>query len=365
MKTLKLIFITLGFALLFVACESEERGPVVGVFTPPSISSPAGGGSFVFTDSTENEVMTTFTWTAADFGFQAATIYNVMVDFANNNFAAPFTIGNTTGLELEVLKGDVNNKLMTAGAIGGRATDFEVRVRATIHKDVDTLFSTGITLTITPFEKIIIYPSLYVPGSYQDNWNPAWGEWDVTNENTKVYSVKDDGKYEGYLYFPEAETYYKFTKVPAWEQLNTIGDVDAGGQSGTLLLGDWGNNIKVTTGPGYYLVKADLNAKTYSNTLTDWGLIGSATPGGWDSDQNMTYDPLNDVWTITLNLTAGTDANKIKFRANDAWDIDLGDDKADLKLEYGGPDITVPEAGNYTVTLNLSEAIYRYTLVKN
>jgi hypothetical protein len=361
MKNLKLIFVTLGFALLFVACETEERGPVVGVFTPPSISSPAGGGSFVFTDSTENVVMTKFTWTEADFGFQSATIYNVMLDFANNNFAAPFTIGNTTGLELEVLNGDVNNKLMTAGAIGGRATDFEVRIRATIHKDVDTLYSTGITLTLTPFEKIIIYPSLYVPGSYQDNWNPAWIEWTPGNEETKVYSVKDDGKYEGYLYFPEAETYYKFTKVPAWEQVNTIGDVDAGGQSGTLLLGDWGNNIKVTTGPGYYLVKADLNAKTYSNTLTDWGLVGSATAGGWDSDQNMTYDPLTDRWTITADLVVG----KIKFRANDAWDINLGDDNADEKLEYGGADIDIAQAGNYTITMNLSEAIYRYTVVKN
>jgi len=360
MKTLKLIFITLGFALLFVACETEERGPVVGVFTPPSITSPAGGGTYIFTDTTENDVMTTFTWTAADFGFQAATSYNVMMDFANNNFAEPFTIGNTTGLELEVLKGDVNNKLMTAGAVAGRATEFEVRIRATIHKDVDTLFSTGIILTLTPFEKIIIYPSLYVPGSYQDNWNPAWAEWTPANEFTKVYSVKDDGKYEGYLYFNEAETYYKFTKVPAWEQVNTIGDADAGGQSGTLLLGDWGNNIKVTTGAGYYLVKANLNDATYSNTKTDWGLVGSAT-GSWDVDQDMTYDPLADKWTITLNLVAGA----IKFRANGAWDINMGDDKADLKLEYGGPDIVVSEAGNYTVTLNLSEAIYRYTLVKN
>jgi hypothetical protein len=362
MKTLKLIFITIGFALLFVACESEEKGPVVGVFTPPSISNPAGGGSYVFTEATENDVMTTFTWTAADFGFQSATNYNVLMDFASSDFSEPFTLGNTTGLSLEVINGDVNNKLMTAGAVAGRATDFEVRIRATIHRDVDTLFSTGITLTLTPFEKIIIYPSLYVPGSYQNEWNPAWGEWDVTNENTKVYSVKDDGKYEGYLYFNEATTEYKFTKVPAWEQDNTIADPDAGGQSGTLQIGDWGgNNIKVTTGPGYYLVKADLNAKTYSNTLTDWGLIGSATSGGWDSDQNMTYDPLADTWNITLDLVAGD----IKFRANDAWDINLGDDKADLKLEYGGANIAVAEAGNYTITLNLSEAIYRYTVVKH
>ncbi len=361
MKKIKLIFIILGIAALF-ACEEEEKGPVVGVFTSPSISSPSGGGSYVLTEETETDVMATFTWTAADFGFQSATTYMVMMDFADNDFAEPFNLGNTTGLELKVLVGDVNNKLMTAGAIADRATDVEVRVRATIHKDVDTLFSTGVAMTITPFEKIIIYPSLYVPGSYQDNWNPAWGEWDAANENTKIYSVKDDGKYEGYLYFPEATTSYKFTTVPAWEEDNTIGDPDAAGVSGTLQIGAWGgNNINYTGTPGYYLVKANLNDLTYSNTLTDWGLIGSATSGGWDSDQNMTYDPLTDLWTITIDLVAGD----IKFRANDAWDLNYGDDGGDGKLEGGAANIPVAEAGNYTVTLNLSEAIYRYTVVKN
>lgn len=348
--------------MIFFACETEERGPVVGVFTPPSISGPAGGVTYVLTEATENDSLTEFTWTQADFGFQAATSYTVMMDFANNNFAEPFNIGNTTGLKLKVLVGEVNNKLITAGAIAGRATDFEVRIRATIHRDVDTLYSTGITMTFNPFEKIIIYPKLYVPGSYQDNWNPAWIEWTPANDFTCVFSVKDDGKYEGYLYFPEATTTYKFTTVPAWEQNNTIADPDAGGQTGTLQIGNWGgNNIQVTTGPGYYLVKADLNAKTYSNTITDWGLIGPATAGGWDSDQNMTYEPLPDRWTITADLVVG----KIKFRANDAWDINLGDDKADEKLEYGGADIDIAQAGNYTITLNLSEAIYRYTVVKN
>jgi len=199
MKKIKLIFIILGLIALF-ACEEEEKGPVIGVFTTPSISSPSGGLSYVLTEATEDDVMATFTWSAADFGFQAATTYVVMMDFADNNFAKPFNLGNTTDLELSVLVGDVNNKLMTAGALADVADDFEVRIRATIHKDVDTLYSTGVTLTITPFEKIIIYPSLYVPGSYQDNWNPAWIEWDAANENTKIYSVKDDGKYEGYLY---------------------------------------------------------------------------------------------------------------------------------------------------------------------
>ena len=353
MKNLKKISLILGFALLFFACETEERGPVVGVFTPPSLSSPAGGGSFVLTEATENDVMTKFTWTEADFGFQSATSYTVMMDFADNDFTVPFIIGTTTGLELQVLNGAVNNKLMTAGAIAGRATDFEVRIRATIHRDVDTLFSTGITLTITPFEKIIVYPKLYVPGNYQAAWNPAWSDWTPANDNTCIFSVKLDDKYEGYVWFANASSQYKFTQGPSW-------DVNWGDDGADGTLDPVGANI-VSGDPGYYKLNVDLAALKHTATKTDWGLIGSGTPGGWDSDQDMTYEPLNDIWTITLNLVAGD----IKFRANDDWAINLGDDNADEKLEYGGANIAVAEAGNYTITLNLSEAIYRYKVVKN
>ena len=95
--------------------------------------------------------------------------------------------------------------------------------------------------------------------------------------------------------------------------------------------------------------------------MTDWGLIGSGTPGGWDSDQNMTYDPVNDVWTITLDLITGD----IKFRANDAWAINYGDPTGAGKLVQDGDNIPISADGNYTITLDLSGAIYRYTVVEN
>jgi len=49
----------------------------------------------------------------------------------------------------------------------------------------------------------------------------------------------------------------------------------------------------------YYLVKADTDASTYSISLSIWGLIGTDTPNGWDSDQDMTYNPD----TRTLKIT--------------------------------------------------------------
>ena len=43
----------------------------------------------------------------------------------------------------------------------------------------------------------------------------------------------------------------------------------------------------------------------------------------------------------------------------------MGDNDANKKLEYGGADIDVAEAGNYTLELNLSGAVYTYKITRN
>jgi len=91
---------------------------------------------------------------------------------------------------------------------------------------------------------------------------------------------------------------------------------------------------------------------------TDWGIIGDATPGGWDSDQMMTYDPSSKLWTITLDLTAGS----FKFRANNAWDINLGDTGADGILDYGGDNIPISQSGTYMISLKLGIPDYTYVV---
>ena len=188
------------------------------------------------------------------------------------------------------------------------------------------------------------FPTLWVPGSHQ-GWNPA--------EAPKLVSVEKDDKYEGYANFPNANTEFKFTSHPNWDNTNY-------GAGGAGELSTDGGNLTVAA-PGYYLLKADLNNNTWSATKTSWGVIGSATAGGWDSDQDLTYDATTKVWKGTLTLTEG----EIKFRANDAWDINFGDNGANGSLEYGGDNIKIAAAGSYEITLNLSEAgKYTYTLKK-
>jgi len=89
----------------------------------------------------------------------------------------------------------------------------------------------------------------------------------------------------------------------------------------------------------------------------------SAYGGATDSkDINFEYDAENNQLSVTTDLAAGS----LQFRANAGEGLILGDNDANGKLQIDGSNISVAEAGNYTILLNiLNEAEYKYELIKN
>lgn len=186
---------------------------------------------------------------------------------------------------------------------------------------------------------------LYVPGAHQ-GWNPA--------SAPIIYCQNYDMKYDGYVNFTEANQAFKFTAQPSWTGTN-YGD----GGNGTLSTA--GGDLKISDA-GFYRLTANLGATpaTYTATKTVWGLIGDATAGGWNTSTAMTFNAATSSWSVTTDLAAGS----FKFRANDAWDINLGGSATNLT--YGGDNISVTTAGSYTITLNLGNPkAYTYSIVKN
>ena len=51
-----------------------------------------------------------------------------------------------------------------------------------------------------------------------------------------------------------------------------------------------------------YRLNVNINDKTYTTELTNWGVIGSATPTGWDSDTDMVFDEVSGTLKLTLDL---------------------------------------------------------------
>ena len=352
MKRINLIAIITAAILLFASCEDEERNPRVIPESWPMITAPTGG-AFVLTEEEEENLLTTVEWTEADFGFRAEITYVLELDREGNEFNDAVALATTSSVSSAPLYvGAVNNTLLSSGYPFGVEGDFEIRVSASVHSDVNKLYSDPVALSFTPFEKIVVYPMLYVPGDYM---TPDWSPGDSPN----VYSLKSNNRYEGYIYSPNATANFKFTSEPSWSGTN-YGYGSGDELSGTLSDDGGAGNLSLT-GEGYYKLNVDLTAMTYNFLRTEWGLIGDATPGGWDDDTDMTYDPVTKVWSVTLDLVPG----EMKFRANNGWDLNYGSDNANGIADSGGKNIPIETGGNYTVELDLNGPLYRYTITSN
>jgi CubicO group peptidase (beta-lactamase class C family) len=92
----------------------------------------------------------------------------------------------------------------------------------------------------------------------------------------------------------------------------------------------------------------DIKAKKINPT---WGIVGSATANGWDGlSIELTETNKKGIWTINnVQLKEG----EIKFRFNNDWTINFGDNK-NGNLKYEGDNIKIKN-GNYEITLDLSD----------
>lgn len=347
MKYLKYIVLSGLVGIAFWACKEDELRPIIHYNSASVITAPAAGTVIELKEATAAEELPAFTWTDdADFGFAAGITYQLALDVAGNNFAEPTTIGSTTGLSLTITQDQLNTLLLAKGLEGETPTDIELKVIAKVSSDAEAIVSEGVIVTVIPFTTTIVYPQLQVPGSYQG--------WDPANNNTIIYSVNANDKYEGYVYFGEDNANFKYTKGTSWT--TNWGDTGADGT-----LNPDGDNI-VASAAGVYRLNVDLTSLTHTYQATNWGLIGDATPGGWDSDQNMIYDPVENKLTITLDLVPGG----MKFRANDDWALNYGDNDNNKSLDINGENIPVTEAGNYTIDLLIIKtAKFKYSIKKN
>lgn len=169
--------------------------------------------------------------------------------------------------------------------------------------------------------------------------------------NSQLLSTNNYSDYSGYaLLSPNG---FKFSSAPDWDHVN----YGAGAAEGDLSTDGGAGNLSVAEA-GLYYCKVNTASLKYSATLVSTiGVIGDATPAGWDASTPLTTTD-NLIWTGTIEFKGGN----FKFRANDGWDINLGGDLQNLTQD--GADIASPGEGKYDVTLDLSKLPYSCSLVK-
>lgn len=133
------------------------------------------------------------------------------------------------------------------------------------------------------------------------------------------------------------------------------------GKPGYLTTSD-ADNISIAA-DGFYRLRLDMSDianATYTLVASKWGIIGDATAKGWDASTSLVAPTSKGSysWTLTTSLTAGS----LKFRENDAWDVNLG--VKDGIFQYDGDNISIAAAGTYKITLNLTPGNYSYSVEK-
>lgn len=183
-------------------------------------------------------------------------------------------------------------------------------------------------------EKLNFAEFIYVPGNHQ-GWAP--------DKAPALQSPAFDGVYVGYTYL---NGNFKFTKERNWNAEYNFNDFATKDE---IFFNNDGSNINISE-EGFYQIKADVASSNLSAVKTTWGIIGPAQAGGWDTDTDMTWNAADESWTATVELAA----DEFKFRANDAWAINVGGSLDNLTQDGGN--IKVAKAGTYEVKLFLTRS---------
>ncbi|WP_372746819.1 SusE domain-containing protein [Lutibacter sp.] len=353
---LKYLLLSLFFVSI-TSCDNEDQDQLV--ITPSGsgeITAPATGAKYILNPEEEStNPAFTLTWNAADYGIPTEINYIVQFAAAGTDFAEPYLAGSTTNLNLTWTIQEFNGACVTAGLSPFVEGELEIRVISTVGSNaVEQQISETITVIVTPFTTDL--PKIAVPGNHQG--------WDPASAPTLAASGFGETDYEGYVWL---DGEYKFVAPDAtggffWGNTDWGDD---GTFTGNLVADDEVNCNATTT--GFYFVTANTTTLKYTTKAMSWGIIGGSIPNtGWNSDIDMTYNPETRTHTITLDFVNPSSDGGFKFRPNNDWAGNLGDNDADGSLETDGANIEVPENGNYTVTLDLSNPReYTYSLVKN
>ena len=350
MKKNLLIYLTfIGLTALFTACEKDgekitfQSDPIPPVLTTiPDMTLQRSNGNSVLE----------FVGTPVDPGFQASAAYYIDACAAGTAFADFVTVWSGSQCKsMKITVSDLNGALIKKFPTDA-STALDLRLRAVLVVDAGTgAPGTGTQPFSYNSEAKSVTAALY--GLPRLNLVGS-------GMTQKIESALGDGNYMGYVKLDPANPF----------TLNNPDDGKNYGGSADVLSVNGPAFVPEVT--GWHKLTVDVNGLKYKLVPFRVGLIGSATPNGWDApDQKMEYNAQGGFWHITLNLVVG----HVKFRTNDDWNsgINLGIGDAthpeytlsNLWNNGSSKDIPIESAGNYTVKLIIGSSTYSATITKN
>ena len=358
---MKKILLLISTIILFASCDIKmdkaELLPETS-FDGPTLMQQAD--VIVNKDNVKKESVT-FKWSSANFGQDVQIEYVVYAKYGENTARVGSSFSNSLIISKLDFNGLVCNELKVAKNITAAIESYVV---ATIlDTEVKEMTSPAISYNVTTFEAPRRW--IFMPGAYQ-GWaiEQAPLIWE-TEGGTNVYETLvnlDLG--DGNTVAP-----FKFTNAQNWSSGNW-GCNNFTTLNWTMPAADGDNITLDITNGGIF--SFSINTTKWSVTKTDIksvNILGSF--GGWDAgEQDLTYDPVENVWTSQA-LTFGADGTNFLIRFNKSWDRKFGvngknsdDIEGGIQLVSGGGDINVPETGTYIMKLYANRTPYVLVMEK-
>jgi hypothetical protein len=337
MKNIFKHFIALVLILGMWSCENEENflllEPQAADF---AIITPDTGSSVVLNKATPDNTALTLTWEAVDYGTPTIVTYTVQFAESNTEFATPIDISSLTTTHTTISVAELNTQALALGLLPDVEGTIDVRIKSTVGAaGSEPKLSSPITIIVKPYRGLFPIVDLYLvgPGSSAG--------WSVNNGNMPIYrDTKDNAKqyYTGYF---AAGGFKLIEQIGFWAPMYGI---DGAKVKYRATESDTDPGLFPTNTAGYYTFEINLEELTYTivpytgptTTYATIGLVGDALPTGWDVSVPMTQSSFDaHIWKVTQTLSAG----KMKFRANNSWDVNWGDNGGDIIVAAGKYDI--------------------------
>lgn len=336
-----------------------------GDLIEPEFSNLSEGQEFNLSAATWDEELE-FSWEAARLEVGAEIEYHLYAYYAAPSTASvndipeeAIEIARTTETSVSMNQETFNEWIVKAGAPENQQSTISLYVVAFSKEIPEGIESPSVKIAVTTYS--VNYPEkLYVAGSHQ-NWDPAKAP------TMPMGPVK--GIYECFVDLRTADgsnVDFKFTSQPGWDGLNlgafdpVVPETDA---DGNLTVAPYELNTDGGAGnlqlpSGIYRLQVNYKTKTFTAVKVDRvGMIGDATPTGWDGDTEMTYDPVANTWTVTLDMIS---AKEYKFRLNNNWTYAIGNNG---QFENGGNYAFTKDNGNYKIVLKTGVFPYEVKII--
>lgn len=352
MKTMKYLFAVIATLIAFTSCE--EDGDKI------YLQSLSGNELMASTDEVKlnadvaQQIVLSFAWTDQTIAISdknvgtAVKVVTSLEASLSEDFSGTVSRTETTSLSHAFTGAELNTIANTIGATIGQSNAVWFRLGSATGTNIPSAYSNAVQVNVTPYEMDMH------TGIILDASKNATGE--------TLYSANADGIYSGFMTANAWENFYmREGNGIVW---GNVGD-DGGGTPFVLSSEPTQWNMWFPNAEGCFHVTVDTKEEEWSALH-----VSSLAVGGLaDGDIAMTFDKTNGQWlatftadapgsrTITIsgqgelfNASTGTDAGSVT-------DIAFAMEGENLVLAEtaGSVNVEVPQAGECTLRLNLSD----------